>query len=91
MKGILEKYLDDEIGINYEKPFRIEAVTLVGVEKNYFSVFDHNNGYTHHFSYHSIVQIIEHQGGIDVGGFFTHKKHHTVVVKVGHLMEYVPV
>lgn len=62
----------------------------MGVNENYFSISDHNKGYTHHFSYQAVVQIIEHDGGIDIGGLFTHNKHHTVVVKVGHLMEYLP-
>ncbi len=47
-------------------------------------------GYAHYFSYQSIVQIIEFHEGIDVGGIFAHKEHHIVVVKVGHLIEYVP-
>lgn len=90
MKRILEKYLGEEIGINYDKPFKIDDVTLVGVEADYFSITDHDKGYTHHFTYQSIVQIIEHEGGVDVGGLFTHHKHHTVVLKVGHVMEYIP-
>jgi hypothetical protein len=90
MKNILEKYLDTEIGINYEKPFKIEGATLIGLYDNYFSISDHKNAYTHYFSYQSIVQIIEHKDGVDVGGLFTHTKRHVVVVKVGHLIEYVP-
>lgn len=90
MKNVLEKYLYKDIGINYEKPFRIDDAKLVELTDNYFSVVDHNKGYTHYFSHSSIVQIIEHQRGIDVGGLFTHKKHHLVVVKVGHLIEYIP-
>ena len=90
MKKVLEKYLNKEIGINHEKPFRFESAKLVELDEDYFSVIDHRKGYTHYFSYQSIVQIVEHQTGIDVGGLFTHKEHHLVVVKVGHLLEFAP-
>lgn len=90
MKMLLEKYLDQDIGINFEKPFRIESAKLVALYDNYFSIIDYSKGYTHHFRYQSIVQVIEHPQGIDVGGLFTHKAHHNVVIKVGHLIEYIP-
>ena len=90
MKDVLERYLNQEIGINYEKPFKIESAILTGVGSDWFSIVDEQKGYTHHFSFISIVQIIENDGGVDVGGVFTHKKHFSVVVKVGHLFEYVP-
>lgn len=90
MKSILAKYLNQEIGINYERPFNIESATLIATQDEYFSIVDEKKEYTHHFSYNGIVQILEHPEGIDVGGMFTHKKHFNVVVKVGHLFEYVP-
>ena len=90
MKTVLQKYLNKDIGINFEKPFRIESAKLVALSDDYFSILDHRKGYTHYFRYESIVQIVEHQQGIDLGGFFTHKEHHLVVVKVGHLVEYIP-
>lgn len=89
MKCILAKYLNKEVGINIEKAFRFESAQVVAVEDNYFSVVDEIQSYTHHFSYHSIVQIIENDGGVDVGGFLSHK-HFNVVIKVGHIIEFVP-
>ncbi len=89
MKKVLQKHLDQTIGLNYEKPFKIEAAKLIAVEENYFTVIDGQKGYTHHFSYFSVVQIIENPGGIDVGGLFTHKEHFDLIVKVGHLLQYV--
>jgi hypothetical protein len=89
MKCILAKYLNKEVGINIEKAFRFESAQVVAVEDNYFSVVDEIQSYTHHFSYHSIVQIIENDGGIDVGGFLSHK-HFNVIIKVGHIIEFVP-
>ena len=90
MKTVLAKYVGKEIGINHEKPFRIESAKLLEATDDYFSIMDQDKGYTHYFSYASVVQVIEHQQGIDVGGLFTHKEHHLVVVKVGHLIEYIP-
>jgi hypothetical protein len=89
MKRILEKYLNKEVGINIEKAFRFESVRITAVEDDYFSIVDENQSYTHHFSYHCIVQIIENDDGVDVGGFLSHK-HFNVVIKVGHVMEFLP-
>jgi ribosomal protein S6E (S10) len=52
-------------------------------------VVDEKQGYTHHFSYGCIVQIVESDGGVDVGGFMMHK-HFSVAIKVGHLMPLGP-
>jgi len=90
MKKILENYLEQEIGINIERPLRIDSATLKSVDNQFFSVVDENKGYTHHFSYNSIIQIIEHPDGIDVGGLFEHKKHFILVIKVGHIPEFTP-
>ena len=59
------------------------------VEEAYFSVRDEKQKYTHHFSYNSIVQIVENDNGVDIGGFLSHK-HFSVVIKVGHIFEYIP-
>ena len=90
MKDILEKYVGQELGINIERPLRIDSVTLKSVHEHYFSVVDENKGYTHHFSYNCIIQIIEHPDGIDVGGLCEHKKHFNLVIKVGHIPEFTP-
>ena len=90
MKDILIKYLNKEIGINFNRPFKIESAKLVAVDEAHFSIVDHTNEYTHHFSYMSIVQIIENADGVDISKLFTHKKHFEVVIKVGHILEYVP-
>lgn len=91
MKAILKKYLDQEIGINIERPLRIDSARLVAADDNYFSVIDENKGYTHHFLYHNIIQVIEHPEGIDVGGLFEHKKHFNLVIKVAHIPEVTPI
>ena len=91
MKEILGNYLNQEIGINIERPLRIDSATLTSVNEQYFSVVDENKGYTHHFFYHNIIQVIEHPDGIDVGGFFEHKKHFSLVIKVAHIPEVSPI
>ena len=90
MREILKKYVGEEIGINIERPFRIDPVKITFAGDDHFSVQDHDREYTHHFSYQSIAQIIENEGGIDIGGLFTHKKHFSVIVKIGHIVEYIP-
>ena len=89
MKRILAKYLNKEVGINIEKAYQFESAQVIAVEDDYFSIVDENHSFTHHFSYHCIVQIIENDGGVDVGGFLSHK-HFNVVIKVGHIIEFVP-
>ncbi len=89
MKRILAKYLHREVGINIEKAFRFESAQVVAVEDNFFSVVDEKQSYTHHFSYHSVVQIIENDSGVDVGGLLSHK-HFNVLIKVGHIIEFIP-
>jgi len=89
MKTILMRYLNKEVGINIEKPFHFECATLVAVEADYFSVENKEKGNLHHFSFRSIVQIIENKEGVDVGGFLTHQ-HFPVLIKVGHIFEYIP-
>ena len=88
MKSVLNKHVNKEIGINLETPFRIDSADLIEVAEDYFTVVDHKEKYTHYFSFSAIVQIIEHPGGVKVGGLFKHTKLYPVVVKVGHLIEY---
>lgn len=90
MKQILLKYMNKKVGINLTKPFHIESATLVNVEFDYFSIKNDQEGNIHHFSFNSIVQIIENEDGVNVGGFFTHKETYPVIIKVGHILEYIP-
>ncbi len=90
MKNVLIGHLNQEIGINIDRPFKIEPALLLKVEDDYFTIQDHRNKYIHHFSYHSIVQIIENKEGVEVGGMFSHKDRYPIVIKVSHLVEYIP-
>jgi len=90
MKRVLTDYLNKDIGINCIAAFHIESAKLVDLTDEYFTIVDHREGYKHHFSYRSIVQIVEHPDGVEIGGMFTHKDKFPIVVKVGHLLEYAP-
>ena len=90
MRKVLQEHIDKTIGINCEKPFKVESAKLIYVGDDYFSIVDSKKGYTHHFTYFSIVQITEGPTGIDVGGLFSHKDSFSIVVKVGHILQYVP-
>lgn len=90
MKDILSKHVNQEVGINLDRPFRIESALLLNVEDDHFTIQDHKNEYIHHFSYASIVQVIENPDGVEVGGLFSHKKRFPIVIKVGHLVEHIP-
>ncbi|MDH3688350.1 MAG: hypothetical protein OEU36_02545 [Gammaproteobacteria bacterium] len=90
MKDVLERHLNQEVGINLERPFRVESALLIKVEDDYFTIQDHKNDYIHHFSYASIVQVVENPDGVEIGGLFSHKKRFPVVIKVGHLVEHIP-
>ncbi len=89
MQDILHKHLSNEIGINLERPHKIDAAVLITADQQFFSVIDADQGYTHHLPYSSIVQVIEHPDGIDVGGLFEHKKFN-LIIKVGHIHEFSP-
>ncbi len=73
-----------------ERPFKIESALLTQVEDDYFTIKDHKNNYIHHFTYNSIVQVIENQEGVETGGLFSHKERFPIVIKVSHLVEYIP-
>ncbi len=91
MKSILEKYQSAEVGINLSKAFNLEKATLTSVHEEYFSIMGRQGSCLHHFPYSAIVQLIENPDGVQVGGFLQHKECYALVIKVGHLVEYVPV
>ena len=90
MKKILDCYINSKIGINLESPFKIEPATLITADANYFSITCEKDNYTHHFSYSSIVQIIENSDGVEIKHLFSQNETYSLIVKVGHLMEYIP-
>jgi hypothetical protein len=90
MKDLLQKHVGTEIGINLIKAFRIEPVTLLSVHDDYFTVDSAHDGNVYHLPYLNIVKILENPDGVTVPGFFRQHKTLPFVVKIGHVVEYVP-
>jgi len=90
MKSILEKYVESTIGMNVESPFHIETVQLSAVHDEYFSLSREKDGNVIHIPYANVVRIVENPEGVRVGGLFHQKKTYPVVVKIGHIVEYIP-
>ena len=90
MKDVLQKHVGTEIGINLIKAFRIEPVMLLSVHDDYFTVDSPHDGNIYHLPYLNIVKILENPDGVTVPGFFKQHKTLPFVVKIGHLVEYVP-
>jgi hypothetical protein len=91
MKGLLESHIGSEIGVNIIKPLRIDAVTLVAIYEDHFTVKREDDGNTYHIPYRNIAKIIENPDGVTVGGFFKQHKTYPFVVKIGHLVEHLEV
>ena len=90
MKQILKRHLNSEIGVNIVKPLHIEAVMLIAVHDDYFTVKKEKGGNSYHLPFLNIVKIIENSDGVTVGGIFRQKKTFPIVVKIGHLVDYMP-
>ena len=90
MKDILTRHVGTEIGVNIIKPVHIDPVKLIAVHDDYFTVEYEHDGNTYHLPYLNIVKIIENPEGVTVGGFFKQHKTFPFVVKIGHLVDYIP-
>ena len=90
MKELLKIYLNSEIGVNIIKPLLVDSVTLIAVHEDYFTVKHELDGNTYHLPFLNIVKIIENPDGVSVGGIFRQKKKFPMVIKIGHLVDYMP-
>lgn len=90
MNRILDNYLEQEIGINLEGPLHIDAAILSAVNSSFISLTT-ARGYVHHIPHRSILEIIEHSEGIEVGGLFEHKQRFNLVIKIKHVSAYTPI
>lgn len=89
MKNLLEKYVGRSVGCNVERAYQIEECRLESVSETYFTLVDAEASRRHHFLYGAIVQVVEDPEGVKVGGLFEHKKKFPLVIKVGHVVEFV--
>lgn len=91
MKDLLNRYVGVEIGLNLIKPLHIESATLDAVHDSYFTVTRVKDGNVYHYPFLNIVKVIENPEGVTVGGFFSQKKTYPLVIKTGHIVDYMPV
>ncbi len=91
MQDILAKYQGQIIGINLNKPFRIDGAELLQVSAGHITLRCTEDGHLHHFPYASVLQLIEDASGVKVPHVFTHDDVFPLVVKVAHLSEYAPI
>ncbi len=92
MKNLINDYLNQEIGINIHDAFHIESVILKHIDDEYFSVLREKDQNTYHIPYFNIVRIVqnlEDNKGVTIGGLFQQKKNHQLVIKIGHIARYI--
>ncbi len=89
MKKILLEYLNKSVGINLFKPNKIEPAEIKCLEDDYFTVYNESTDNLHHIPYSSIVEILENPKGVTTG-FLEHNSEWVFVIKLGHVLEYLP-
>jgi len=89
MHEILRKYVGQQIGINLQKPFHIDTANVIAVYENYFTLTLEKHDDQYHLPILNIVRVIENPNGVTVGGLFRQKKTYPLIVKIGHIVEYV--
>jgi len=91
MRDLLQSFVKHRIGINYLRPHHIDPAVLVAIHDDYFTVRGEDDQALHHYPYSNIIQVAQKEGGIEIGGPFTHKQRFEVVIKIGRLVDVVPV
>ncbi len=90
MKDLLQPHVGSEVGINILRAYRIDSAKLIAVHDNYFTVESEKDSNTYHIPMTNIVKVMENADGVNIGGLFLQHKSHPLVIKVGHVVEYVP-
>ncbi len=90
MKDLLRRHVGTAIGINVIRAYRIDTAKLTAVHDEYFTVETEKDENTCHIPMTNIVKVLENPKGVNVGGIFRQHKSHPLVVKIGHVVEYVP-
>ncbi len=87
MQEIIARYMDREIGINLDNPFKFRAARVLAVEAAHISVQGTGDSHIHHFPWSSIVQLIEDASGVEIHHLFQQADSFPLVIKVRHLQE----
>lgn len=90
MKALMTKYLGRVVGINLERSLHFDAAELVAAHDQYFSVRSPADGHVHHIVYTNVVQVIEDPDGVEIRHLFTATERFELVIKIGHVVTYVP-
>lgn len=90
VKDLLWPHVGTEIGINVIRAYRIDSARLTVVHDTYFTVETDKDENTYHIPMMNIVKVLENPNGVKVGGFFKQHTSHSLVVKIGHVVEYAP-
>jgi hypothetical protein len=90
LRELLSKHVGSEVGINLHSAHRVESAKLIAVADDHFSAATEQDSNLYHVPYPNIVKVIENPGGVVVSGFFKSHKLHPLVIKIGHVVEYVP-
>ena len=90
MKDLIAKYTGEMVGANVVKPHSVEPVTVVNAGQDYFTLQVEGSEDLYHIPYLNIVKVIENPNGITIKELFHRKHTYVLVIKIGHLIEYVP-
>lgn len=91
MKNLLQEFVGSDIGINVIRAYRIDTAKLVAVHDEYFTVTTDNDDNSYHIPLANIVKVMQNADGVNIGGgLFKQHKSHPLVIKIGHVVEYVP-
>ena len=90
MRDLIERYTGQTIGANVVKPHNVEPVTVTAVAEDYFTLQAGGSDDLYHVPFLNIVKVIENEQGITIKELFHRKHTYKLVIKIGHLIEYVP-
>jgi len=86
MKEVLENHIGTTIGINIERIHHIDAVELLTVLDNHFSVRSSTDQHVHHIPYSNVLKVIEDAQGVEIRHLFTTNERFNIIVKIGHVV-----
>jgi hypothetical protein len=86
MNELLQKYIGQNIGINFREFTKYEFAKLIKVETDYFTVENTETNISYNYSFNWVLSVIESDGKLSTG-FFSRKKF-PVCIEVYHLVVY---
>lgn len=87
MKKLVEKYVGQNIGINFMQLKKYDIAYLVSASDEYFTIKDPKTNISYTYQYKWIMNVIEAEGGISTGGIFS-QQNYPVLIEVFHFVVY---